>query len=237
MARVLYDLCAGDPAVRFSPYCWRAKMALAHKGLAFEARPWLFTEREALGFSGQGRVPVLVDGEGEGERVVADSFAIALHLEAAYPDAPSLFHGEGGQALARFVAAWADTVLNAGLVRMVVAEINAALGPEDQAYFRESREARFGAPLEAVQADRESRVDAFRASLAPLRLALKAQPYLAGDEPAYADYIVFGGFQWVRSISAFDPLAPDDPVHAWRDRLLDRFDGLARHAPRAIAMG
>lgn len=231
MARVLYDLCAADPAVRFSPYCWRAKMALAHKSLAFETRPWRFTEREALGFSGQGRVPVLVDGE----RVVADSFAIALYLEEAYPEAPALFGGEGGQALARFVAAWADTVVNAGLVRMVVADIEAALGPEDAAYFRESREARFGAPLEAVQADRESRLDAFRANLAPLRLVLKAQPFLGGGEPAYADYAVFGGFQWVRAISAFDPLAPDDSVHAWRERLLDRFDGLARAAPRAVA--
>lgn len=230
MARILYDLCAADPAVRFSPYCWRARLALAHKDIAVETRPWRFTEREALGFSGQGRVPVLVDGE----RTVADSFAIALHLEEAYADAPSLFHGDGGEALARFVAAWADGVLNAGLARMVVADIHAALGPEDAAYFRESREARFGARLEDVQADRESRLDAFRASLAPLRLVLKAQPYLAGAAPAYADYAVFGGFQWVRAISAFEPLASDDPVHAWRERLLDRFDGLARRAPRAV---
>jgi glutathione S-transferase len=231
-SRVLYDLCAADPAVRFSPYCWRAKLALAHKGLPFEARPWRFTQREALAFSGQGRVPVLVDGD----VVVHDSFAIALYLEEAYPDAPSLFGGEGGQALARFVAAWADTVLNAGLARMVVADIWAALGPEDQAYFRESREARYGgARLEDLQADREERVEAFRASLAPLRQVLRSQAYLAGAAPAYADYVVFGGFQWVRAISAFEPLATDDPVHAWRERLLDRFGGLARTAPRAVA--
>lgn len=232
--RVLYDLCAADPAVRFSPYCWRAKMALAHKGLAFETRPWRFTEGEALTFSGQGKVPVLVDGE----EVVHDSFAIALYLEDAYPEAPSLFGGEGGQALARFVAAFADTVLNPGLSRMVVADIWAALGPEDQAYFRESREARYGGVrLEDVQADRETRVETFRASLAPLRQVLKTQPFLAGEEPAYADYAVFGGFQWVRAISAFDPLAPDHAVHAWRERLLDRFGGLARAAPRATPAG
>ncbi|XBQ10846.1 MAG: glutathione S-transferase family protein [Salinarimonas sp.] len=232
MQRILYDLAAADPAVRFSPYCWRAKMALAHKGLAVETRPWRFTEREALAFSGQGRVPVLVDGD----EVVHDSFAIALYLEDAYPDAPSLFGGEGGQALARFVAAFADTVLNPGLSRLVVADIWAALAPEDQAYFRESREARYGGMrLEDVQADRETRVEAFRASLAPLRLVLKTQPYLAGEAPAYADYAVFGGFQWVRAISAFDPLATDDPVHAWRERLLDRFGGLARAAPRAAS--
>ncbi|GGK46539.1 glutathione S-transferase family protein [Salinarimonas ramus] len=227
--RVLYDLCGADPDVRFSPYCWRAKLALAHKGLSYEARPWRFTEREALAFSGQGRVPVLVDGG----RTVADSFAIALHLEEAYPDAPSLF--PGGVALARFVATWADTVLNAGLARMVVADILAALGPEDAAYFRETREARFGGRLEEIQAGREERLDAFRASLAPLRTALGEAPFLGGERPAYADYAVAGSFQWAHAVSAFDPLSPDDVVHGWRARMHELFDGLLDRAPRAVA--
>ena len=34
MAMRLYDLAGADPNLRFSPYCWRAKFALAHKGLA-----------------------------------------------------------------------------------------------------------------------------------------------------------------------------------------------------------
>ena len=36
MAIVLYDLCARDAERRFSPHCWKAKMALAHKDLEFE---------------------------------------------------------------------------------------------------------------------------------------------------------------------------------------------------------
>ncbi|MGP9821456.1 glutathione S-transferase N-terminal domain-containing protein [Salinarimonas sp. NSM] len=227
-ARVLYDLCAADPAVRLSPYCWRVKLALAHKGVACEARPWRFTEREALGFSGQGRVPVLVDGE----RVVTDSFAIARYLDETYRDAPTLF--PGGVAAARFVAAWADGVLNAGLARMVVADIWAALDGEDAAYFRESREARFGARLEDVQAGREERLGAFRASLAPLRTALGEAPFLAGERPAYADYAIAGSFQWAHAISAFDPLADDDPVPAWRERMRGLYDGLMATAPRAV---
>ena len=35
MAITLYDLAGADEHRRFSPYCWRTKMALAHKGLAF----------------------------------------------------------------------------------------------------------------------------------------------------------------------------------------------------------
>jgi hypothetical protein len=63
MAIVMHDLAGADPALRFSPYCWRTRMALAHKGLEVETIPWRFTERDALAFSGQGRVPVIRDGE------------------------------------------------------------------------------------------------------------------------------------------------------------------------------
>ena len=49
-----------------------------------------------------------------------------------------------------------------------------------------------------------------------------------GATPAYADYIVFGAFQWARAISDYELLAADDPVTAWRGRMLDLFDGLAR---------
>ena len=43
-------------------------MALAHKELEVETVPWRFTEKDVIAFSGQGRVPVLVDGD----KVVAD---------------------------------------------------------------------------------------------------------------------------------------------------------------------
>ena len=32
----LWDLAGAEDDRRFSPYCWRVKMALAHKGLEFE---------------------------------------------------------------------------------------------------------------------------------------------------------------------------------------------------------
>jgi glutathione S-transferase len=80
-------------------------------------------------------------------------------------------------------------------------------------------------------ADRDARVAAFRTSLNPLRLTLKAQPFIGGAQPLYADYALFGPFQWARCISPFQLLERDDPVRQWRDRLLDRFDGLARAAP------
>jgi glutathione S-transferase len=231
VARVLYDLAGADPNLRFSPYCWRTKLALAHKGLAVETVPWRFTDRDAIAFSGQGRVPVLVDGE----RTVSDSWAIALYLEVAYPDRPSLFGAPAAAAVTRFVNAWADTVLQVAMVRLIVSDIAKIIHEKDRAYFRESREQRFGMPLDEVTAGREERLKGFRETLLPLRHTLSAQPYLSGEAPAYADYIVFGSFQWARCCSAFELLASDDVVAAWRERMLDRFDGLARRAPCAAA--
>jgi glutathione S-transferase len=202
-------------------------MALAHKGLAVETVPWRFTEQDRLPAPNQGRVPVVCDGD----RVVHDSTAIADYLEERYPDHPSLFGDAGARGLTRFVQNWTETVLHIGLIRLVLTDIHRHLGPEDQAYFRQDREKRFGARLEDVVGDRAARLPAFRASLDPLRRTVERQDFLAGTSPAYADYVVFGAFQWARAVSDFEVLAADDPVAAWRGRMLDLFDGFARRAP------
>lgn len=222
----LYDLAAAEEDRRFSPYCWRTRMALAHKGLSVKTIPWRFTEKDRIAPSGQGRVPVLVD---EG-RWISDSWTIANHLEDSYPDRPSLFGGSSGRALSRFYNAWVDSFLLAGLVRFALLDIWRHLDEKDKDYFRRTREERFGMTLEKVVADREQRVEGFRQSLTPLRMTLQAQPFLGGEAPLYPDYIVFAGFQWVRCTSDFKVLAPDDPVALWRGRMLALFDGLAGKA-------
>jgi glutathione S-transferase len=227
VALQLYDLAGAEPERRFSPYCWRSKMALAHKGLPFDTIPWRFTDKDLIAFSGQGRVPVLIDGD----RVVFDSWTIATYLEDNYADRPSLFRGDGGRAATRFVNAWADGVLVGGIVRLIVTDIYANIDEKDRAYFRKSREERFAMSLERVTADRETNVLAFRKNLAPIRTVLAAQPYLGGTQPAYVDYVVFGCFQFARCISRFPVLLEDDPVWAWRERLLAAFDGFARQSP------
>jgi glutathione S-transferase len=229
MARRLFELCGTDPARVFSPFCWRARMALAHKGLDFESVPWRFTEKEALAFAKHDKVPVLVDGD----RAVPESWDIAMHLDATYPGAPSLMRGNPEPY--RFIGAWTDTVLHAGLAGLIVSDIPALLDARDRAYFVESREARYRKTLAEVTAGREDRLPAFRASLLPLRHALKGRDFLGGGAPDYADYTVFGGFMWARTVSALPLLAADDPVHAWRERMLDLFGAMARQVPAMAA--
>jgi glutathione S-transferase len=228
MTRKLFELVGTDPSRPFSPYCWRTRLALAHKGLAAETIPWRFTEKAAIAPYKSEKVPVLLDGD----RAVVDSWEIANYLEDAYPDRPSLFGGEGGRASARFLNGWGDTVIVAGIFPMIVADIVQRLGPDDQAYFRRTREARFNnRALEEISADRDEKVEGFRRTLDPLRLMLRAQPFIGGNAPNYGDYIVFGGFQWARAVSPFRLLTEDDPAYAWRERMLDAHGGVARTSP------
>jgi glutathione S-transferase len=227
MALKLFELVGTDEMRPFSPYCWRTRMALAHKGLGAESIPWRFTEKAAISPHNSEKVPVLLDGD----KAVADSWVIANYLEDSYPDRPSLFGGEGGRAMGRMLNWWGDVVVVGGMFPLIVADIVQHLRPVDQVYFRQSREARFGRPLEQVVANRDSNVESFRKGLDPMRLTLKTQAFLGGAAPNYADYIVFGGFQWARAVSPFPLLKPEDPVYAWREALLDAFDGMARKSP------
>lgn len=226
MARRLYELAGSDPARLFSPYCWRTRMALAHKELDFESVPWRFAEKDVIGAHGSEKVPVLVDDE----ICVNDSWVIAEYLEKTYPDRPSLFGGEGGRAMARFINNWSDISVGQ-MAPFIIADIHAQLDPGDKDYFRRTREKGMGKPLEEVVAGREARLDDLRRWLHPLRMTLRTQPYLGGAKPNYADYVVFGPFQWARVTSPFELLKPDDLIHAWRERMLDLFDGMARKAP------
>jgi glutathione S-transferase len=228
MSIVMYDLAGADPDHRFSPYCWRTRFALAHKGLPVETIPWRFTETDAIAFSGQGKVPVIRDDD----QVVFDSWTIAEYLEERYP-APTLFGGGTGLAHARFVNAWADSVLMGGIVPFIIRDLFGNIDPKDQDYFRSSREQRFGKSLEAVQDGREGRVEAFRGLLMPVRLTLRRQAWLGGTAPSYADFIVAGTLMWPRCASAFELLAADDPVQAWFLRVLGLYGGLGLQAKRA----
>jgi glutathione S-transferase len=217
--RLLYDLAGGNESIRFSPYCWRTKLALAHKNLSFESVPWHFTEKDTLAFSNQSKVPVLVDGE----TTISDSHAIAEYLENAYPNEASLFGDASSRALIGFVKAWTEDVLHPAIAPLVVRDIWALLDPKDQAYFRETRERFLGRKLEAFAPERETYLAAFKKALTPLRRTLKVQNFVAGTAPNYADHIVFGALQWAR-LTAQTPLLDDEPeISAWMAAVLGTY--------------
>jgi glutathione S-transferase len=234
----LYDLAAAESERRFSPNCWRVRMALLHKQLPFETIPWRFADKEAIAFSGQGKVPVLViqnaglnpDRTSDRERVIIDSWTIAEYLEDTYSDRPALFGGEIGKGLSQFITQWSFTALSYHLIRIIIMDVYNHIQEEDKDYFRKSREKLFGTSLEALCGDREQQVLKFRENLNPLRKTIELQPFLSGRSAAWSDYVVFSVFQWARAVSPFALLETNDPVYLWRERMLDLFDGEARKA-------
>ena len=226
MAIKLYDLAAAEDDRRFSPYCWRAKMALRHKGLEFETVPWRFTDKDVIAFSGSSTVPVLVDAG----NTVHDSWRIALYLEEAYPQRPGLFEGGQSRALTEFFGHWTFRAVGPVLMRVIVLDVFARLHEKDKAYWRASREKRFGMTLEQYGADPKAALAAFRGALDPVRPVLVQRPFVSGKGPGFADYILFGPFMWARAMSPIRLLEPDDPVYAWRERMLDLWGGYARAA-------
>lgn len=226
MSMVLYEL-EGSAGLRYSQFSWRSRLALAHKQVDVILRPVAVSDKAALAFSGQDKVPVLVDGE----TVVCDSWAIANYLEEQVSDRPSLFGDEAARALAGFVVNWVDRQVVPALVPMVALDVVDCVGSPDAAHLRNQFERVFGRTLEQLAEDREQRVAGFRRVLAPARAVLRDAPFLSGAGPAYSDYALFSAFQWLRLVSLFDPVEQGDPVDAWRERMLDLFGGLARSHP------
>lgn len=229
MPLILHTLSGADLDRPFSPHCWKVVMALRHKGLEFEERPSAFTAIPQLEGGFSKTVPILNDNG----HLVKDSFAIALYLEEVYPDRPSLFGGEGGKALSRLVEGYSQTIVHPGVTMIAVKDIHDMLAEKDQVYFRSSREAYLGKTLEDLHANRASQIAAFPARLDPMRHMLKVQPFIGGDSPLFADYILFGALQWARLTAGDGLLAADDPVLRWFERCLDLFDAQARSVTAA----
>lgn len=225
MTMQLYDLAGADVRLRFSPYCWRAKMALMHKGLAFETIPWRFTEKDVLAPTGQGRVPVLVDAG----RWVNDSLRIAEYLDEAYPDRPALFPSADAKAFALFVAAWCDTVLTT-LRPLAVPSVYAVVAERDRSYFKETREKALG-PLDMLGKDRPALLSAFAQALKPAEARLATADYLNGAAPGYADYTLYGTLKWPDTVCPEPVLPSDTAVARWYQRMSALFGGRPGEAP------
>jgi glutathione S-transferase len=223
---ILYEL-HGLEDRRYSLFSWRSRLALAHKGIEPEFIAVRISDKQAIAFSGQEKVPILRDGD----EVIVDSWRIAEHLEARFPERASLFGGASGKALTRFVATFVDRQLLPKLAPMVMLDVTGVVDAEDGAHLRRQIETAFKRSLEELASSRDKDVVSFRRLLDPARVTLRTNEFLAGPSAAYADYALFSLFQWTRLASSFELLEDGDPLAAWRSRMLDLFGGLARSAP------
>ena len=221
----LYDLQLSTGAT-ISPFVWRTKYALKHKGFDIDIVPGGFTGiLERTGGRSE-RVPVVVD---DGHWVL-DSCLIAEYLDETYPDRPRLFEGESMKLLLKFLDAWLWRTAIRPWFSCYIKDYRDLSLPQDQAYVTETRERMLGRTVEEAQAGREARLPLVPPTLEPLRQLLREAPWLGGASPNFADHSALGVFLWTASVATTPPLTDDDPLRDWIDRGFDLHGGLGRHS-------
>ena len=223
----LYELCGADKTIRFSPYVWRVRFALAHLGLDYQGVPISFLDKQAIAPSGQGKVPVLVDGE----EWVHDSWHIAVYLHEHYGKKANtpLINKDGLGALWAFNQ-MVDAYIAPCFRPFIVLPVIHGLDKENADYFRQTREKLFGMRLEDFAGNLDEKRENLWKTLSIFHPILDKQLYFGGDTPNYADHILMGCFMWGKSLSDYPLLKADDPLFAWRKNMLDAYDGMAKHA-------
>lgn len=219
-----FDLALSHGAT-ISPFVWATKYAIAHKGLEMEVVPGGFTGiMERTGGKSE-RLPAIVD---EGEWVL-DSWLIAEHLDAKYPDRPTLIGDPSVKVLTQFIETWLWQTAISPWMTCYIKNYRDWSVPEDHAYVTESRERMFGRKIEDIVVGREDRLPQVPPKLELLRGILKEHKWLGGESPNYADYRALAVFLFCASVADTPPLTADDPLRDWIDRGFDLYGGLGRH--------
>lgn len=233
----LYDLQL-ESGCTISPFVWRIKYALEHKGFDVHIVPNGFTGIREITNGFSDRLPVIVDPDRQvdadrsaGDHWVKDSWDIADYLDETYPDRPMLYEGPSQRLLTRFIDGWMWQNIIPVWFRCYIKDYHDLSMPRDRAYVRESREQLFlgGRTIEEVQAGREERLPTVPPLLEPLRVLLADTPWIGGDAPNYADYCVLSAFLWCGSVATVPPLHDDEPLRDWIERGFDLYGGLGRH--------
>jgi glutathione S-transferase len=223
----LYDLALADIDVRPSPWCWLAKFALLHKGVEFETAALRFAEKQNYPDPEYGRLPVLRAGE----ELICDSAHIIAWLEKN-ATGPAFVETDAERAATDFYQAWTLAHVFPPLARMLMLRIFLAAHDDDKDYFRRNREERFGVTLEEFCNAPNAKGD-FEKSLQTLAAPLARRKFLGGDKPNLSDYVVFSPMMWKRSVTRETLFETPQAVDAWKERMLDLFDGYARNAKSA----
>ncbi|MEB3172876.1 MAG: glutathione S-transferase [Cyanobacteriota bacterium] len=218
---------------RQSPFCHKVRLVLAAKGLSYdvvEVTPGV-GQVELFRLSGQRQVPVLVDGE----TVVADSTAIALHLEQHHPQ-PALLPADSQlKAQVLLLEDWADTAL-AAAVRTAL--LQAAAGDPElrAAVLPEATPAALKQLVAAVPAAVGSWAESLGTSLLgpgerqqlqrnleQLQTLLNGNRYLVTGSLTLADLAVAAQLALLRSPKPVPGLGDNpllEPLFSWCDQIL-----------------
>ena len=222
---------------RHSAFCLKVRMVLQAKGLSFrtvEVTPGI-GQVAVFRLSGQRQVPVLVDGD----IVLADSSAIARHLERR-EHSPALIPSEPkAAAQVHLLEDWADTTLAAAVRAALVQaatldpELRVALLPDDiPDPLRSVMGALPGGWVSNVtELVNQNERAALLASLEQLALSVQSTPWLVGDSMSLADLAVAAQLSLIcfpsssgaalagKGVPGLSDHPKLQPLFHWRDQL------------------
>lgn len=220
----LYELAGENTDIKFSPFVWRTRMSLLHKGLEFESVAWRFSDRDSTQHKS---VPAIYDDG----NMISDSWEIAKYLDEKYPDHPALMKDEEAQAHAQLVSSICNNLIFFTAVTMAIYPVSQILDEASAPYFIETREGKFGKKLSDINADDAEEAKANLAKgLTVFEQTLATSDYLGGDAPTYADYTLFGVLKWI-DVVAYRPVDETSNVGKWFDRISALYNGNAAKAP------
>ena len=187
------------------------KLGVAHTGLSASGEP-AYT------------VPFIYDPNTD--RHISDSAAIAKYLDETYPETPKLFPA-GTDALQHAFTDLAWPAVGLPLYLCSMLGCLRVLNPPSQAFWRTSREARFGKPLEELAT--EETWASFVAGLGKVKAVLETNGntggFFMGETLTFVDLQVASTLVWVKVIDGemWDRIAGLDDGK-W-ERYLDQFSG------------
>jgi glutathione S-transferase len=213
-----------------SPFCLKARICLQLKGVPFRSvSVTLGRVRELRRLNPLGKVPVLV----QGTEVIADSSAIARHLEARHPEPCLLPADAEARAYAALLEEWADEALyfiiggfkwlNRANRAAAVANTAHEIAPGPFAplvgFLLRARIRRRYAAQGYTPAALGHLEERMCDSLAMLSTLLGAKAFLLGRAPCLADIAVFAQLAWMRRYAEGRLLEAQPIVGQWLARL------------------
>ncbi|KAI0031383.1 hypothetical protein K488DRAFT_52171 [Vararia minispora EC-137] len=203
---LLYDIpgnCSPDKA--YSPSVWKTRLVLNYKKLLHKTEwveyPDIAPLAQKIGASPCGQkpdggplyaVPILYDPVTES--CYTDSFDIALHLEAAYTNAPSVFPNRTKALIRAWDEIWMEKA-GRPMYQLILSSVHAQLSQASQTYFRETREAKFGT-LEAPPDTWEK----LEHGLSSIDAYMAQSRFVMGEQMTYADMVMAGWLICVRRV-------------------------------------
>jgi glutathione S-transferase len=110
-----------------------------------------------------------------------------------------------------------------------------AITPEDQRYFRASREQKLGKTLESIDAIAPQKRQLIGAALEPVRERLLVNRYLGGERPDYQDICLLSSFLWLFTLTDIQLLEKEDGVYHWYQHMLAYFSETLPHTVKISA--